>query len=251
MIGTNFAAVRLAPPTSAPSTSPAPSSAARVVARDRAAIQHPHRARLVADQRAQLRPDRAMHRRDIRHRRRPPGADRPDRLVGDRQPVARRALGQRPRQLRRHHRLGLPGIALASVSPTHRIDVQPVPPRRLRLGLHVRIGLALIRAALAMPDDREARARLARPCAAETQPVCAPLSAACTSCAPIASAGTRAAAAVDQRRRHRDRDVARRARRAAAAIAVQLGQRGARRRSSSNCPPPACAASPLSFRRAG
>ena len=93
------------------------------------------------------------------------------------------------------------------------------------------------------------RWRSARPpprsIAAETQPVCAPLSASWTSCAPIASAGRALRRRRDQRERHRNRDVdARRARR----------RRGDRRparpappasRSSSNFPPPACAASPL------
>src|SRR3546814_2952965 len=55
----------------------------RVLALDRAAVEDAHLGAFIAQQRAQTLADEAVDLGDIGHRRRPAGADGPDRLIGD------------------------------------------------------------------------------------------------------------------------------------------------------------------------
>ncbi len=88
------------------------------------------------------------------------GADRPDRLVGDRQPVARSALRQRGGELRGDDRLRPTRVALGRRLAHAQDRVEPDGARGLRLGPDLRVGLALVGAAFGMAHDRETRADL-------------------------------------------------------------------------------------------
>ena len=92
-------------------------------------------------------------------RRRQPGADRPDRLVGDRRGSRRsRRRAASPRAGAPTTSSVRPPSRSAWVSPMQTMARQPGAPRGLRLGAHVGVGLLVIGAPLRMADDDGARA---------------------------------------------------------------------------------------------
>ena len=84
---------------------------------------------------------------------RAPGADRPDRLVGDDQPVGGGIARQAAFELGREPLQRPPGqpFLLGLADAEH--DQEPVRQRRLGLGAHDRIGLAQPMPPLGVPDD--------------------------------------------------------------------------------------------------
>jgi hypothetical protein len=85
------------------------------------------------------------------------GADRPARLIGQGQPFGRGAVGQRLLDLRLDDPLGAPGVALGLGLAAAQDHLQPMPPRRRRLGPGVVAGLVLVGPALRMADDGQGR----------------------------------------------------------------------------------------------
>ena len=83
MIGRKSAGLRLAPPTSAPSTSATRENLGGVVGLDRAAVEDAHALARLAISRDQPRAERGMHFADVGDAGDLAGADRPDRLIGD------------------------------------------------------------------------------------------------------------------------------------------------------------------------
>ena len=131
--------------------------------------------------------DEAMHLRDIGRRRRQPGADRPDRLVGDHQVVRRRAVRQRAVELRADHVERAPGVALVlgladaddreSAPRARRPAPWRGPARRFRRDRLRRSEWPTITAV----------APASASISAEISPVKAPAGSAWQSCAPIAT----------------------------------------------------------------
>ena len=94
-------------------------------------------------------------------RRRQAGADRPDRLVGDDESSARGAVRQRALQLRaRRPRASRPASRSAARLADADDRGQPGALRRLRLGAHRAVALAMARAPLRMADDHGSGARI-------------------------------------------------------------------------------------------
>ena len=100
---------------------------------------------------------------DLRHGRRAPGADRPDRLVGDSELLGREPIRQRARELARDHGERLARVALgqrlADADDGARAP-RAAPPRTL--AAHQRVALAMIGAALGMAEDDVAAAGIAQ-----------------------------------------------------------------------------------------
>ena len=92
--------------------------------------------------------------RDVVPARRPPGADRPDRLVGDDQSVRGGARGQAALELAVEHLERLAGRATcASVSPMHRIGIRPAASAASALARTSGVALAVAVAPLGVADD--------------------------------------------------------------------------------------------------
>ena len=129
MIFTKSAALRLAPPTSRPSTSGWPISSSALSGLTDAAVEDPrllgellavHRARQAADERVDL--------LGLLRGGRPAGADRPDRLVGDRHrrhPSALEALQAALRPAARRPARSCRRRAPPAARPTQRIGSSP------------------------------------------------------------------------------------------------------------------------------
>ena len=82
-----------------------------------------------------------------------PGADRPDRLVGDDEVGGGRAVGQRAMQLSPDDIERAAASRSSRVSPTQTMARQLRPPGGARLGRHLGVGFLVIGAALRVPDD--------------------------------------------------------------------------------------------------
>src|SRR3546814_18361401 len=101
--------------------------------------------------------------RDIVHRRGAPGADRPDRLIGDDKHRARAGVRYRPVKLAADDIEGPAGIALR-LGFTNADDAdKAMPDHGLRLGADFFAGFLLIGAAFAMADDAEPPPGLLQP----------------------------------------------------------------------------------------
>ena len=183
--------------------------------------------------------DEAVHLGDVSQRRREPGADRPDRLVGDDELAAGRAVGQRARELAADDVERRPASRSASVSPTQTIATSPARQRRRGLARARRRRSPCGRCG-ARNGRRSRRApRHPLSISAEMSPVKAPAGSAWQSWPPIATASRpRAREARDQRRGRADQESARRSRRRARDAPVELGDRGRPCRSSSSFPQP-------------
>ena len=94
-----------------------------------------------------------MHGRDRLHAGDAARADRPDGFIGDRQPVRRRAFGQRSEQLVRDDLFGATGIAHCDRFPHAQDDVDPRLVRGDGLGRDIGIGFAARLAPFAMAGD--------------------------------------------------------------------------------------------------
>ena len=86
---------------------------------------------------------------------------------------------------RRNRRAGLPGVERFADAQDHRVRAE----RSFSLGFDVGVGFPLRIAPLAMADDGEGLAPRSPSISDETQPVCAPLGAKCTSWLPMAKPG--------------------------------------------------------------
>ena len=101
-----------------------------------------------------------MHLGHVGRRRRQPGADRPDRLIGDHQIGARsrhraasRRAGGRSRRASGRPR------ARRAVRRRRRSPSSPARRAAMRLGAHLRVGFVMVGAPLGMADDHGARRR--------------------------------------------------------------------------------------------
>ena len=92
--------------------------------------------------------------------RREAGADRPDRLIGDHEARAGRAVRQRALKLTAEHVERAPGLALGPRLPDADDCQQPGPPGRARLGGDFGVGFLVERPALGMADDDGLGARV-------------------------------------------------------------------------------------------
>ena len=129
-------AFRLAPPTSAPSTLATRHQFRGVRRLHRAAVENADRLAPPPPYRAASRlADEAVHLGDVGRGRRQAGADRPDRLIGDHQVGAGRAIRQRAVELAAEHVERLAGVALGLASrrrrrsPSARRARRPAPWR--------------------------------------------------------------------------------------------------------------------------
>ena len=90
------------------------------------------------------------------------GADRPDRLVGDREPAGTPAAsppcGSEASSCAWTVSTALPASRTSRLSPTHRITASPAARRRLGLGAHFLVALPLRLPALGVADNRQAGA---------------------------------------------------------------------------------------------
>ena len=152
----NSSALSDAPPIRPPSTSGIAKSSRGIAGLDAAAVQDAQAGGDFSILRRHPPADEGVHLLRLLGRRRPPGADGPDRLVGD--DGAR--PGPRRRTARAPHRAAAPTTACvrpasrsASCSPTHRIGIRPARQRRGELARHQRIVFAVQRAPLGMADD--------------------------------------------------------------------------------------------------
>ena len=125
----------------------------RVGGLHRAAVENPDLATFRLESAGENTADKAMNLLDISRRRRQPGADRPDRLIGHHQIGRRRAVRQRTRELPAADIQRLAGIALLLGLADADDRDQPRPPGRFRLLPDQRVGLAMVGAPLGMPDD--------------------------------------------------------------------------------------------------
>ena len=159
----NSSALRLAPPTRAPSTSPTASSSRGIAALHRAAIENADPGRLAASA-----PPSTSRMMRVGSRRRPARSAscrcRSPRPAHRRRPAfaARRAGRHAALELAAEHLQRLAGLALGQVSPTQTIGSSPARQRRLGLGAHDGVGLAAIGAPLGMADDHVAGAAVAQ-----------------------------------------------------------------------------------------
>ena len=111
----------------------------------------------LADDPAQLVADEGVHLGDICRRRGQPGADRPDRLVGDDEIGRARRLGNRAAQLPADDGERLARLALALRLADADDGGKPGAMGGRGLGADLGVLLAVVLAALGMADDREGR----------------------------------------------------------------------------------------------
>ena len=179
-------ALRLAPPTSAPSTLATRHQFLGVRRLHRAAVEDAHRlpGRAVAldDPLA----DEFMGLRHVGGGRRQAGADGPDRLIGDHQIGGGHAVRQRAVELAAEHVERLAGLALGAGLADADDRDEAGAPGGLRLGAHLGVGFLVQGAALGMADDHGAWRRASASISAEMSPVKAPDGSAWQSWPPIA-----------------------------------------------------------------
>src|SRR5919201_1447324 len=129
------------------------------VAGDAAAVQHAHGVRRGrAEQRGDLVADRLDRGARVRAVRRHAGADRPDRLVRDRDPprLPERDIRERGAHLRADEFVGSSRVPhLERIADTED-RMQRGIERATELGVHPRVGIAALSAHLAVPDDHVA-----------------------------------------------------------------------------------------------
>src|SRR5919197_3003004 len=127
---------------------------------DRSAVQDTRGLPLLCEPRLQALTDEPVHLGDIGRRRRQPGADRPDRLVGKQQIFGRGAVRYRTLELRAYHRECACVLALSAGLAYADDGAKSGAPRSQRLGPHICIGFMVITAPFGVPDDDGAGARV-------------------------------------------------------------------------------------------
>ena len=128
-------ALRLAPPTSAPLTFSTDISVAALSGFDRAAVKNSHPPALGPKEIDEIAANGSMDDSNVLRRRRQPGANRPDRLIGDDRIRRRRRFGQRSLSCRdTTASVGPAARSALSFADTNNRD-EPGPMRRFRLRL--------------------------------------------------------------------------------------------------------------------
>ena len=160
-------ATRLAPPTSAPSTSSTAKKLLGIGGLHRAAIEDADATPGRAEARRQPLADEAVNLGHVGRRRRQPGADRPDRLIGDDE-IADAPSGSEPSSWRADDVAGAAGLALGARLADANNGDQPGPMRRHGLGAHLGIGFVVVvrgaRNGRRSPPWRRHRAAFRRRC---------------------------------------------------------------------------------------
>ena len=190
-------ALRLAPPTSAPSTLATAISSAAFPRLDRAAIKKTHRLPFRTETAGEILAQGRVNLSHVVRGRRQAGPDRPDRLIGDDRVRGRGSVGHRAGELPGDDIEGRSGLALALALAEADDGDEPGPPRGFPPSrAHPRRSR---RGPRGVRNGRRSRrvAPASRSISAEMSPVCAPDALTWQSCAPMASGvPTEATAAV-------------------------------------------------------
>ena len=191
-IGRKSAAVRLAPPTSAPSTSGTAKISTGVRGLDRAAVEDSDPLPLFAIGVDQPPAERRVHVADVVEGRDLAGADRPDRLIGDREILGTAdRVGSEASSWLETVAIASPRSRTSRLSPTHRMTRRPAASAASALA-RTSASLSCWASRRSLWPTMVRLAPASRSIAAEMQPVCAPLGAECTSWPPIGRPGRRA-----------------------------------------------------------